>query len=1243
MNPNERLKNIIRNEFSVSNTQKLEEYEEELYDVIDSLIQEFSRNESFSSYLDDLIFEQKLKAANAFLAGSSTLPCSSSQSSVSVASTSAASSVFNVKDDGLNEVRKKAEDLFKTEQSVPSETDSAYYGFTGETEGLQTGEDVSETQKKAEDLFKVGGTSCDVVSSSVDDVKDDGKMSHEAKSQKKDKNVSKSTLSASDNCEASTCSKSVMIEEKKKPESKAQKKAEEIVKKTSPFLISFHYVSNVNAVSSKKLANNVTKGWVIVTVTPNVVVKVKDCDVLTVPVGTVGNLFNILKNSKLEKKTKNIVLFLNNNVVSNKLNGGVRSVINKIQEYHKHISSSANLYVTETVIPKSAPKDDPLFWFNSLAVSEFTNGLKSMKIMKFMDSDENVEYSEEKIARAFVLSLIEVRGQWLKKNAKNQSKEVKDKELKPKMKNDITSKVKQVGNEQKASKVKPVLKGKVANVDTKLTRRQKAGMWQKMAEKNGNTIFIWAQLPKPTEIWPEESKNFEFILIVAGHQAPPKLNGVYTLMFPYLPLPDFLFYVTLMISQRKRKSHYIIAPNPQWYFGDKMADNNWISTLILRLSQLYNNLHIPPFRYLHLLGYPTDPQDMKFSGRLGNFNVICQNMLEKFEFTDTTVFLPPNLKPESVERPDLNESVLLLNELGTDVLVKAVQYVKDNVRKDVMILCPDDELEEEVVNIVSIKYKKKRKQEQESAEVVLKDVPVVYQLEKTVQNVEPKSDEEFHSQCELPTSQPQSPVIRKSTPAINLKRRFLLSKPSVQGTVKDNTTIKPEMAKPEPVKAETSITEKVVLKTEAEETLEDYEIEGRVLADGNINLPNVDIEEEKVKLMFNQVLHVHPLLLAARFKLEYVKNNGEIFKVYQGHYNMFRSVSDYFNVPTEALKDDQKLGESVIEALRRFSDFGLKELGNRFKNEIRTYEHLMTLWEAPDAFAGVILNVEFIRLFGHGISMSVPQREEKERRIRERDEQKLRETLRKMRPGPLPTKSFENNKGKSSEEKATIKGCDTECMKTKVEDTQKGKLEEHKEEKRPKLEEHVSNTKLPERTIKKPEVQENNHIQRFDTHAAVIRMCSVVTDIEMGISFKIYCNRSPIKGVVLKLLRVFNPIRADQLVLTKDDSTLGNALKLAVCSMAKERIEHIGRAFKLEFHAVEIPNMTSTHYAKINSLTDKEAGEHFFNFILPDLKFPERYETINTSPLQTAKPSTSQPQRTSKTADQADSKQCMVM
>ncbi|CAD5205348.1 unnamed protein product [Bursaphelenchus okinawaensis] len=142
--------------------------------------------------------------------------------------------------------------------------------------------------------------------------------------------------------------------------------------------------------------------------------------------------------------------------------------------------------------------------------------------------------------------------------------------------------------------------------------------------------------------------------------------------------PHFFTYLMSMLEHKSKETHVMIALPPEWFYSEtKSFTSHWHKDFKKQLKKL--NLVLRRLKWIHvyIFGYPTNPQDWHFYGRLGAVNNLCGcRIYEKIDIVDTSSFLPKDKKPEDLERPDLWKLKLLPYKLEVEVLWKAVRHVK---------------------------------------------------------------------------------------------------------------------------------------------------------------------------------------------------------------------------------------------------------------------------------------------------------------------------------------------------------------------------------------------------------------------------------------------------------------------------------------------------------------------------------------------------------------------------------------
>ncbi|CAD5205339.1 unnamed protein product [Bursaphelenchus okinawaensis] len=190
--------------------------------------------------------------------------------------------------------------------------------------------------------------------------------------------------------------------------------------------------------------------------------------------------------------------------------------------------------------------------------------------------------------------------------------------------------------------------------------------------KNDNK-FCEVLATKASEAWSETTRNFNYFLMTMNSKVLPVSDGVYTFIYK-TDMSNVLARVNSMIVRRGKDTCMIIFPSSQWLFSRSYI--KWDNILKKGLKKLNETLKTLSNIYLYIFGFPTDPLDVHFIGRLGKFNRICEHNAHNFGFVDTSMFLPKHLKASSLKRRDLTDPKLLPDDLETEVLGKAVDHIK---------------------------------------------------------------------------------------------------------------------------------------------------------------------------------------------------------------------------------------------------------------------------------------------------------------------------------------------------------------------------------------------------------------------------------------------------------------------------------------------------------------------------------------------------------------------------------------
>ncbi|CAD5205338.1 unnamed protein product [Bursaphelenchus okinawaensis] len=148
--------------------------------------------------------------------------------------------------------------------------------------------------------------------------------------------------------------------------------------------------------------------------------------------------------------------------------------------------------------------------------------------------------------------------------------------------------------------------------------------------KKGDTVFYNSNAQPKAVYVVQKTEKFNSFLMTMNPDVLPVLAGVFTFVFN-LPMLNVLEFVNSMIGYRGKDTCLIIVPSSQWFFS-KRCNIKLDSIFKKGLMDLNETFETLPNIYVYFLGFPTDPLDVHFNGRLGEFNRICEQNAYHFGY-----------------------------------------------------------------------------------------------------------------------------------------------------------------------------------------------------------------------------------------------------------------------------------------------------------------------------------------------------------------------------------------------------------------------------------------------------------------------------------------------------------------------------------------------------------------------------------------------------------------------------------
>uniref|UniRef100_A0A1I7RLM0 CRAL-TRIO domain-containing protein n=1 Tax=Bursaphelenchus xylophilus TaxID=6326 RepID=A0A1I7RLM0_BURXY len=115
-------------------------------------------------------------------------------------------------------------------------------------------------------------------------------------------------------------------------------------KLSNGYNVKFKYLRGDVQLKSSQLNKHITKDWTMVVILPNVVLETNEFDIVKITTGSFDQIFTILSQANLHKKTKNIVLALAPKYF--KKSCKVREILSRIISYGQGFEGKAKLFVT---------------------------------------------------------------------------------------------------------------------------------------------------------------------------------------------------------------------------------------------------------------------------------------------------------------------------------------------------------------------------------------------------------------------------------------------------------------------------------------------------------------------------------------------------------------------------------------------------------------------------------------------------------------------------------------------------------------------------------------------------------------------------------------------------------------------------------------------------------------------------------------------------------------------------------